>query len=48
MGRKYMGIVRTSFLIDPTGNIAKVYPNVSPARHADEVLADLAALRGAR
>ena len=45
MGREYMGIVRMSYLIDPEGKIAKVYENVKPAEHADEVLADLAKLQ---
>ena len=40
-GRKYMGTLRTSFLIDPAGKIAKIYTNVKPATHAEEVLADL-------
>lgn len=44
MGREYEGIMRTSFLIAPDGTIAKVYENVKPAEHADEVLADLKAL----
>lgn len=41
MGREYMGTNRTSFLIDPDGKIAKVYENVKPEAHAQEVLADL-------
>ncbi len=41
MGRVYMGIARTSFLIDPKGKIAKVYENVKAGDHADMVLADL-------
>ncbi len=41
MGREYMGTLRTSFLIDPKGKIAKIYENVNPLTHADEVLADL-------
>lgn len=41
MGRKYMGILRTSFLIDPTGKIAKIYENVKSEDHAEEVLADM-------
>lgn len=41
MGKKYMGIVRTSFLIDPQGIITKIYPSVSPEEHAAEVLRDL-------
>lgn len=45
MGHEYQGTRRTSFLIDPHGKIAKVYENVKPAIHAEEVLADLAALR---
>ncbi len=43
-GRKYMGTLRMSFLIDPTGKIAKIYENVKPAAHAEEVLKDLASL----
>jgi len=35
---------RVSFIIDPDGRIAKVYPDVDAARHAGEVLADLKAL----
>lgn len=41
MGREFMGIVRSSFLINPEGKIAKIYPTVKPALHAREVLADL-------
>jgi len=41
MGREYMGIVRTSFLIDPKGKIAKIYEKVKPPTHAKEVLQDL-------
>ena len=32
---------RMSYLIDPEGNIAKVYPKVDPAHHAEEILLDL-------
>lgn len=45
MGREYEGILRTSFLIDPEGKIAKVYESVKPAQHAEEVLADIARLK---
>ncbi len=48
MGREYMGILRTSFLIDPTGNIAKVYENVKPDGHAEEILRDVKELGGER
>ena len=36
---------RKSFLIDSKGRIARVYEDVTPASHAAEVLADLAAVR---
>ncbi len=41
MGRKYMGILRTTFLIGPDGRIQRIWPKVSPAEHAQEVLAAL-------
>lgn len=37
-GRKYMGIFRTTFLIDKNGKIAKVWEKVTPRGHAQEVL----------
>lgn len=40
-GRTYMGIERTTFVIDPRGKIAKIYPKVKPAGHAAQVLAEL-------
>lgn len=45
MGRIYMGLHRTSFLIDPEGKIAKIYQKVKPDIHAEEVLKDLAQMR---
>ena len=44
MGREYMGTLRMSVLVDPQGKIAKIYENVKPKDHADEVLADLGEL----
>lgn len=41
MGKTYMGIARTSFLIDPDGIIRKIYENVKPEVHAEEVLDDI-------
>lgn len=41
MGREYMGINRMSFLINPQGEIVKVYEKVKPAEHAEEVLQDV-------
>ncbi|HEY9077956.1 MAG TPA: thioredoxin-dependent thiol peroxidase [Anaerolineaceae bacterium] len=39
MGREYEGVYRTTFLIDPEGNIAHVFENVKPEGHSAEVLA---------
>jgi len=44
MGREFDGILRQSFLVDPEGNLARIYAKVKPAEHAAEVLADVAAL----
>jgi thioredoxin-dependent peroxiredoxin len=41
MGREYEGTLRSSFLIDPTGAIEKIYTDVKPEGHAEEVLRDL-------
>ena len=38
MGREFMGIVRTTFLIDPNGKIVKIWDNVKVNDHAKEVL----------
>ncbi len=38
---------RHSFIIDPAGKIAKVYRDVQPKRHSDEVIADLKQLQEA-
>ena len=35
---------RVTFLLDPDGKIAKVYPEVSPETHADEILQDASSL----
>lgn len=37
-GRKYMGVERSTFIIDPTGKIAHILTKVDPKTHADEVL----------
>jgi len=37
-GREFMGIVRSTYIINPEGNIAKVYPKVKVKEHAAEVL----------
>jgi thioredoxin-dependent peroxiredoxin len=37
-GRKYFGMLRTTFLIDEAGRIAKVFEKVKPKGHAEQVL----------
>jgi peroxiredoxin Q/BCP len=43
-GRTYMGVARSTFVIDASGRIAKVFTSVKPKGHEQEVLAALAAL----
>ena len=40
-GKKVMGIVRTTFVIDEKGKLAKIFSKVKPEGHAEEVLAVL-------
>lgn len=37
-----MGVTRATFIIDPEGKVAKVFPRVSPKTHDDVVLEALA------
>ena len=41
MGRAYEGVSRTTFLIDSQGQIVKVFENVKPEGHSQEILATL-------
>jgi thioredoxin-dependent peroxiredoxin len=41
MGRQYMGVARTTFVVDKNGTIKAVFPNVKVEGHADRVLAAL-------
>jgi thioredoxin-dependent peroxiredoxin len=41
-GKTYMGVTRSTFVIDEEGNVAKEMRNVKPDTHADDVLAVLA------
>ncbi|MFM8538502.1 MAG: thioredoxin-dependent thiol peroxidase [Planctomycetaceae bacterium] len=41
-GRRFAGLVRSTFLIDATGRITRVFKSVRPATHAAQVLAALA------
>jgi peroxiredoxin Q/BCP len=43
-GKKYWGVKRATYLIDPAGSVARVFPKVSPKTHDDVVLAALAEL----
>lgn len=38
MGREYMGVMRSTFLVDEKGSVFKVFPKVKPAGHSKEVL----------
>ncbi|MEA2435969.1 MAG: thioredoxin-dependent peroxiredoxin [Thermoleophilaceae bacterium] len=40
-GKTFWGVSRSTFIIDPAGKIAEVFPKVSPATHHDVVLAAL-------
>jgi peroxiredoxin Q/BCP len=46
-GKTYMGVARTTFLIDPEGRIARTWPKVKPEGHAAEVIAALDAAQAA-
>ena len=42
-GKTYMGVERSTFVLDPEGNIGRIFRKVKPDEHADQVLD---ALRG--
>jgi peroxiredoxin Q/BCP len=42
-GKTFMGVDRSTFVIDADGNVAKVFRKVKPDEHADQVLEALAA-----
>ncbi len=44
MGREYEGVLRTTFLINSDGKIARVFENVRPAAHSAEILEALKSL----
>lgn len=44
-GRKYMGIIRSTFIIDPNGKVAKEYRNVKVTGHIAKVMQDLEELK---
>jgi len=47
MGKEYMGIVRSTFIIDPTGKVVKVWEKVRVKGHVDTVKEALIALQEA-
>lgn len=38
LGKSFLGIVRSTFLIDPNGTIKQIWDNVNPKGHASQVL----------
>ena len=44
-GKTYMGVVRSTFLINPDGNIAYIWRNVKVDGHVDEVISKLEELK---
>jgi len=46
MGRVFDGVLRTTYLINPAGEIAKVYEKVNPLVHSSQILTDLRILIG--
>ena len=38
MGREYMGVTRSSFLVNEKGKIFKIFPKVKAAGHAEQIL----------
>jgi peroxiredoxin Q/BCP len=42
MGKRYMGIERSTVVIAPDGTVARVFRRVKPGRHASQVLAEMA------
>lgn len=46
-GRTYMGMIRSTFVIDEAGTLVKVFPKVRPKNHSQQVLQVLAEARAA-
>jgi len=44
-GKKYLGVIRTTYIIDPEGNIRWVNPKVSVEGHTQEVIKQLNSLK---
>ena len=46
MGREFLGVVRTTYLIDPNGRIAHIWPSVKVKGHVVDVLKKIRELQG--
>jgi peroxiredoxin Q/BCP len=46
-GKKYMGVLRSTFLVDPEGKVARAFPKVQPKKHDGLVLKALGELAAA-
>ena len=44
-GRKYMGVERTTFIIDPKGKIAKIYNKVKVDGHTEAIITDIKSMK---
>ena len=45
LGKEYMGVARSTVIIDPEGKVARVFEKVSPSEHPAEVVAALRELQ---
>ena len=43
MGKKFYGILRKTYLVDPDGELKKIYEKVDPTKHSAEILAEVKA-----
>jgi peroxiredoxin len=41
MGKEFTGTKRNSYLVNPTGEIAKEYEAINPLTHSQQILTDL-------
>jgi peroxiredoxin Q/BCP len=48
LGKEFLGTVRSTFIVDPMGNVAYIWPSVNPWGHAAEVRTKLDELTGRR
>jgi len=46
-GKKYLGVLRSTFIVDPDGKVARVFPKVQPKKHDEVVLKALGELAAA-